>query len=53
MRAKKQLSTERVEARVTKQQKQSLSALARKKGCTGMTGLLKLLAKAKKVEIKV
>ena len=46
-------STERIEARVTKHEKKALIRLVKEKGCTGITGLLKLLAKAKKVIIEV
>jgi len=45
--------TERIEARVAKQQKKQLIVLAKEKGCIGITGLLKLLAKAKKVDIEI
>ena len=49
---KKGLRTERIEARVTISEKKSLLVLAKKKGCAGITGLLRLLARAKKVDIK-
>jgi len=42
----------RISVRVMESEKQSLIALAKQKGCSGLTGLLKLLAKAKEVIIK-
>jgi uncharacterized protein (DUF1778 family) len=42
----------RISVRVMESEKQSLITLAKQKGCSGLTGLLKLLAKAKEVIIK-
>jgi|TARA_B100000315_G_scaffold43203_1_gene38138 hypothetical protein len=41
-----------ISVRVTESEKQSLIALAKQKGCNGLTGLLRLLARAKEVIIK-
>lgn len=43
----------RVDARLTGPEKESLLRLARKKGCDGITSLLRLLAKAKEVKIEI
>ena len=43
----------RIEARVSAEKKKSLIELARRKGCAGLTGLLKLLAKARDVKIEI
>lgn len=45
--------TGRVSVRLTDSDKQKLETLARKKGCDGLTSLLRLLAKAKDVVIKI
>lgn len=43
----------RVDVRLTESEKKSLLRLARKKGCEGLTALLRLLARAKETIIKV
>ena len=45
--------TVRVDARLTVKEKKALLKLATEKGCEGITGLLRLLAKSKKVDIEI
>jgi hypothetical protein len=45
--------TVRVDARLTVKEKKAILKLAKEKGCEGITGLLKLLANAKKVNIEI
>ncbi len=40
-----------INAKITKKEKASILELAKAKGCEGITGLLKMLAKAKEVKI--
>jgi hypothetical protein len=42
-----------VNVRITLEEKQALMELAQRKGCGGITNLLQLLAKARKVDITV
>ncbi len=43
----------RVDVRLTKQEKDKLLKIAKSKGCKGITALLRLLIKAKKIEIEI
>ncbi len=45
--------TVRIDARLKKSEKEKLLKLARSKGSSGITGLLRLLAKAKQVKIEI
>ena len=50
------MSTEdkvRVDVRLTKKEKDKLLRIARSKGCKGLTAFLRLLIKAKKIEIEI
>jgi hypothetical protein len=50
------MSTEkkaRIDARLTKQEKDKLLKIAKSKGCEGITAFLRLLIKAKKIEIEI
>ncbi len=50
------MSTEdnvRIDARLKKQEKDKLLRIAKSKGCTGITAFLRLLIKAKKIEIEI
>jgi hypothetical protein len=44
--------TVRVDARLTEKEKKAILKLAKDKGCEGITGLLRLLSKAKNVRIE-
>jgi hypothetical protein len=44
--------SQQVSVRLTSKEKKSLETLANEKGCEGLTGLLRLLARAKHVVIK-
>ncbi len=48
----KREKSQQVSVRLTSSEKESLEILARQKGCEGLTGLLRLLARAKQVVIK-
>ena len=45
--------TVRIDARLKESEKEKLLKLARSKGSSGITGLLRLLAKAKQVKIEI
>ncbi len=50
------MSTEdkvRVDVRLTKQEKEKLLRIARSKGCEGITAFLRLLIRAKKINIEI
>ncbi len=42
----------RIDARLTVKEKETLLKIARSKGCTGITGFLRLLVKAKNIRIE-
>ncbi|MGR3174593.1 MAG: hypothetical protein ACUZ8N_08355 [Candidatus Scalindua sp.] len=48
----KREKSQQVSVRLTGSEKESLARLAHQKGCEGLTGLLRLLARAKQVVIK-
>ncbi len=43
----------RVDVRLKKQEKEKLLSIAKSKGCEGITAFLRLLIKAKKIEIEI
>ena len=43
----------RIDARLKKKEKDKLLRIAKSKGCKGITALLRLLIKAKKIEIEI
>ncbi len=43
----------RIDVRLKKQEKDKLLRLARSKGCEGITAFLRMLVKAKKIDIKL
>ncbi len=53
MSAMRTEKTVRIDARLKKSEKEKLLKLARSKGSSGITGLLRLLAKAKQVKIEI
>jgi len=49
----KEEKTVRIDARLTAKEKEILLKLARSKGCEGVTAFLRMLVKAKKVDIRL
>jgi len=49
----KEEKTVRIDARLTVKEKEVLLKLARSKGCEGVTAFLRMLVKAKKIDIKL
>ena len=45
--------TVRIDARLTVKEKEALWKLARSKGCEGITAFLRMLVKAKKIDIRL
>ncbi len=45
--------TVRIDVRLKEQEKDKLLKLARSKGCEGITAFLRMLVKAKKIDIKL
>ncbi len=43
----------RIDARLKKQEKEKLLRIAKSKGCEGITAFLRLLIKAKKIDIEI
>ena len=52
-RIMKEEKTVRIDARLTAKEKEILLKLARSKGCEGVTAFLRMLVKAKKVDIRL